>query len=211
MTRRRRGVLGVCAATALALLPTRASESVAVRTSADGRLSVTIDVPQGHYDEWYPDTIEGAYALKTKVTSVRLGPYGEYSPMFAQTIQNGSQHLMLKVSSRAARWPQHAFAQHLDEKRQLLIAEENFALQISASTTVDLTLSWTRDGTVCMTVEQGGKVETRLMKLNGAPTSAALFASSGAFRFDEVELVPRPAGDAAEQDFAIKANCVPVS
>lgn len=196
----------------LALVPADAAAGYDVQTGADGRVSVTIEAPQGHFSEWKPDSIDGIIAFKTTVSTLRLGPYGQYAPMFAQTVRSGDSDLMLKVISP---WPGGPFlikAVLLGKDRQEAVKESMFSAVLNPAMPIDVSMTWASDGTVCLSVKQGRKVETRLENVGGRPTSLALFTSSGMFRFDAVELIPRrEGGDPEEQDLAVKRDCVPMS
>jgi len=169
----------------------------------------TVDAPQGKFDGWEASAA-GYVGLRARITVLSLGPYGEWSPGITATIEGDRRSVGLMAYSQGDGWLLEVYAQlGLDDEdagttwfRTLLDPARPFSVE----------LRWTREGQVCLTIEQAGKSESLLFALQEAPLQMGLYGSSGSYNFSEIEPIALPDGQNREAaDAKLRAGCAPIS
>lgn len=169
----------------------------------------TVDAPQGKFDGWEA-SIEGYVGLRARITVLSLGPYGEWSPGITAAIDGDRRSVGLQAYSGGEDWPLQVYAQlGLDGEDA---GTTWFRTLLDPTLPFSVELRWTREGQVCLTIEQAGKSESLLFALQEAPLQMGLYGSSGSYNFSEVEPIVLPAGQNREAaDATLKAGCAPIS
>lgn len=174
----------------------------------------TVDVEGGYYNGWHQVGLEGAVGMKARVTVIRLGHDERWQAGVSAYVGGGDKEagLMIYTGYAGEPVPGLPLLVYATESQQEAKIRHMFKMAANPAQPFDIELRWTTDGIVCATFRQGGKFESRAVNLGRMPEELKLTGSTGAFRFEGVELLAPAAGrDRAEEDLAVKANCVPVS
>lgn len=172
--------------------------------------SFTIDAPQGQFDGWEEDDAQSYVAVRARITTLRLGPYGDWSPGVTLNVDDNQRSVALKAYSDAEGLPLEVYAQLVVDQEDAGVTP--FDIVLDPAQPFDVELRWTSDGHVCMTVKQSGRSESLMYPLGAPPANIGLYGSSGSYRFDAVEQITLSAGqNRADVDAALKVGCTPIS
>lgn len=150
-----------------------------------------LDTADGNFSVWRADDLQGANALRAKVTFARLGLDKRWSPNFQVRVGDASMTVGLTVVGVKNKVLVTTLRTLRDNK--VVGKEESFLLGPEPGETFDLEIDWDASGRIAFLIrDRAAKAingfERHEARLDGPPTRVEIVGSTGEVLFDPLQL-----------------------